>query len=50
LHKPFEVKINTSEYAFGKQLDQQNNQERLRIISNFSKKLNSSEINYGIPD
>ncbi|KAF3771429.1 hypothetical protein M406DRAFT_248099, partial [Cryphonectria parasitica EP155] len=48
--KPFKIETNALEYTLREQLSQQNNQEHLRIISNFSRKLNSLEINYRIPN
>lgn len=48
--KPFEMETDASDFALGGQLGQRDNQGRLRLISNFSQKLNGPELNYPIHD
>ena len=48
--KPFEIETDASDYALGGQLGQRDSQGRLRLISNFSKKLSGPELNYPIHD
>ncbi len=48
LNKLFEIEINISDFAFGKQFVQWNEKERLYLITFFSKKLYRLEFNYSI--
>lgn len=48
--EPFEIETDASDFALGGQLGQRDQQGRLRLISNFSQKLNGPELNYPVHD
>lgn len=48
--KPFEVETDTSEFALGGQLGQQDKEGRLHPVAFYSKKLYRLELNYSIHD
>ncbi len=50
LDKLFEIKINTSDFIFGRQFVQQDEEERLHTIAFFLKKLYKLKLNYPIYD